>query len=206
MGGPGLLLLEERLGLGPGRRPGSRSPRPGRETGFVCTYSQRAASESWSVGAARLGSRCHTPGPMGGVALVVTLVLGAVGLAAVLRLFTPSTASSAAEPLTPPSGSPVQPAGRRRPARALTGSYPGPDRRGTCRASSDPGRAAPGPGPCSGVSMSGGDGCGASRLREAGDFGEDLTPAPSRRNEPLPGVFQTCIISTRIESMEQSAA
>ena len=27
----------------------------------------------------------------------------------------------------------------------------------------------------------------------------------SRLNEPLPGVFQTCVISTRIESIEQSA-
>ena len=27
----------------------------------------------------------------------------------------------------------------------------------------------------------------------------------SRRNEPLPGVFQTCVISTHIESIEQSA-
>jgi hypothetical protein len=32
--------------------------------------------------------------------------------------------------------------------------------------------------------------------------GEDLMTTHSRRNEPLPGVFQTCAISSRIESIE----
>jgi hypothetical protein len=43
-------------------------------------------------------------------------------------------------------------------------------------------------------------------MTEQWPIDEDLMTTHSRRNEPLRGVFQTCMISTRIESIEQSAA